>query len=131
MQSWVKVTNHDLWLANQLGLVNPLQFVNEAIPFSFVVDWASNWSSVINSLTDFVGLSLTQSSTSSKIALTERYVTFNNPPYNPNYGEYSRDFLLFSRDAGITKPTFQFRYERFSWQRALNAISLLVGFLPK
>lgn len=129
--SLVAVENYDLWLLNQLGLVNPLQFANEAVPFSFVIDWASNWSSVINSLSDFMGLTLSESCTSTKITLSQDFATHNTR----NYDWYSsngvtRDCLIFNRTKGIDRPKLMFRYERFQWQRALNAISLLVGFLP-
>lgn len=130
--SWVKVENYDLWLLNQLGLVNPLQFANEAVPFSFVVDWASNWSSVINSLSDFMGLTLSESCTSTKTQLTQDFATYNTKNYDW-YGTSNgivRDCLIFNRTRGIDRPKLMFRYERFQWQRALNAISLLVGFLP-
>jgi hypothetical protein len=126
----VEVTNYDLWLLNQLGAVNPVQWLNEAVPFSFVVDWASNWSSVINSLTDFIGLNILLPSVSSVIKVHHKYESFNVPPWPTNYGSYERDFLAFSRRTSIPMPVLKFRYERFEWQRGLNAISLLVGFLP-
>lgn len=130
--SKVAVENYDLWLLNQLGLVNPLQFANEAVPFSFVIDWASNWSSVINSLSDFMGLTLSESCASTKITLNQNFAIYNTRNYDW-YGTSNgieRDCLIFNRTRGIDRPKLMFRYERFQWQRALNAISSLVGFLP-
>lgn len=86
------------------------------------------------SLSDFVGLSFTRSSTSTKYKIVEFYRNTSLPPYEPFptvRGEYSREFFLFRRQNGIARPKLMFRYERLSWQRALNAISLLVGFLPR
>lgn len=138
--SHVKVANYDLWLANQLGLINPVQFINEAIPFSFVVDWFSNWSSVINSLSAFAGLTLTNSCTSTVYKCKRQwdyYVLSQKYPYIPNNqksrtltGVLSIDGSFFVRTLGISAPALVFRYERFEWRRALNAMSLLVGFLP-
>lgn len=133
INAYVVCENYDLWLLNQLGLVNPLQWLNEAIPFSFVVDWASNWSSVINSLTDFVGLTFTRSSTSTKMELVDTYKNITLPPYVPvptEHGSYTRRYDYFVRSVGIPRPKLVFKYETFEWRRALNAISLLVGFLP-
>lgn len=48
LRAWVQVKNPNLWLANQLGLVNPASWLLEAIPLSFVVDWFSNLSQVVS-----------------------------------------------------------------------------------
>lgn len=133
IDAYVVCENYDLWLLNQLGLVNPLQWANEAVPFSFVIDWASNWSSVINSLTDFVGLTFTRSSNSTKMELVDTYQNIILPPYEPvptELGSYTRRFDYFVRSVGVPRPKLVFKYETFEWRRALNAISLLVGFLP-
>lgn len=133
IDAYVVCENYDLWLLNQLGLVNPLQWANEAVPFSFVIDWASNWSSVINSLTDFVGLTFTRSSNSTKIELIETYANITLPPHvsvPTVHGSYTRGYDYFVRSVGVPKPKLLFKYETFEWRRALNAISLLVGFLP-
>lgn len=129
--SHVSVHNSDLWLANQLGLVNPVQFANEAIPFSFVVDWFSNWSSVINSLTDMAGLSLKRSSVSFKHEVNAVYRNFGNDGRGKYEETHTKDGVWFRRSPGLPPPPkLQFRLERFEWRRALNAISLLIGFLP-
>jgi hypothetical protein len=115
----VRVVNPNLWLANQLGLVNPAQWINEAVPFSFVLDWVSNWSQVISQMTDFSGLEVTRPITTTVYKHTDAN----------RLGSKSID--LFSRSLDIPEAKLQFAYERFGWQRGLNAISLLVGFLPK
>lgn len=52
----VRVTNPNLFLFNQLGLVNPASIAWELIPFSFLVDWVSDVGSYVESFTDFVGV---------------------------------------------------------------------------
>lgn len=52
----VILENPNLWLANQLGLANPVLVTWDLIPFSFVADWFFDVSGFLGSFTDFVGL---------------------------------------------------------------------------
>lgn len=127
---YIRVNNPNLWLASRLGLVNPVQFINEGIPFSFVVDWFSNWSDVIGSLTDFVGLDVAKPCVNQKISV-EQFVAYTNYRWEPENPASDRLISKYtSRQTDLEPPTFRIAYERFQWQRGLNAISLLVGFLP-
>lgn len=117
---WVK--NPNLWLANQLGLVNPIQWINEGIPFSFVIDWFSNLSQVINQMTDFVGLEIADPITAEKHTVIDE----QKYPFSPEAKEWYR----FERILSIPQAKLVFAYERFSWQRGANAVSLLLQFLP-
>lgn len=121
----VRVNNPNLWLCNQLGLINPVQWINEAIPFSFVVDWFSNLSQVISQMTDFVGLEISHPLTTQLCTCRETKTNYD-VPYN-----YVKEAKIFRRVISIPTAKLQFAYERFEWQRGLNAISLLIGFLPK
>jgi len=51
----LRVTNPQLFLANQLGLINPAAVAWDAVPFSFVVDWFIPVGKFLNSLTNEVG----------------------------------------------------------------------------
>lgn len=119
----VRVKNPNLWLANQLGLVNPVQWINEGIPFSFVLDWFSNLSQVISQLTDFVGLEIENPITTEVCIQVET----QKPPFSP----YVKQRTTFSRTLTLPTAKLRFAYERFQWQRGANAISLLLQFLPK
>lgn len=55
----VKLTNPNLFLASQLGLVNPLSVAWELIPGSFVADWMFDIGSFLGSMSDFVGTEVT------------------------------------------------------------------------
>lgn len=124
----VSVENPNLWLANKMGLVNPVQWINEAIPFSFVVDWFSNLSDVIMSSTDFVGLTVRNPRTI--CVFTQFESTFGSGPFGKNPSSSWKKAVTFRRDLSLVTPQLRFAYERFEWQRGLNAISLLTQFLP-
>lgn len=55
----VSVSNPNLALANQLGIINPATLIFEVIPFSFVADWFSNISAYLTQFTEFAGYKLT------------------------------------------------------------------------
>lgn len=123
----VRVENPNLWLANQMGLINPVQWVNEGIPFSFVVDWFSNLSQIIMQMTDFAGLELIRPNTIVRGEIKETLSPFVGP-YPPD--AYVKTWVRLQRDQTIPVAKLLFNYERFQWQRGLNAISLILGFLP-
>lgn len=56
LSSKVEVTNHNLWLLNKLGLINPAAIVWDKIPWSFLVGMFVNANQLIGSYTDLVGL---------------------------------------------------------------------------
>ena len=128
----VRVANPNLWLLNRLGLVNPAQWALEGIPLSFVVDWFSNLSDVVNSLTDFVGLETLDPVWNCSGSVLEDHYFKNEyePPDNvERHSVRSNEYRI--RRLGIVLPKLRFAYERFQWQRGANAISLLLGMLPR
>lgn len=125
----VSVTNPNLWLMNKMGLINPVQWANEAIPFSFVVDWFSNLSQVIGQLTAYSGLSITNSLLSKRGTFNYRWDVIGPGPDYIYTDSHKEEYL---RTPGVLPvPKLVFAYEPFSVARALNAISLLIGFLPR
>lgn len=123
------VDNHRMYLAAKMGLTNPVQWLIEGIPFSFVLDWFSNLSEVVNTMTDFAGARILNAWTSIYAQQTEKKGEFSNRrPYQVTHDKEQRTFI---RELGIKYPKFVFKWERFGWQRAANAISLLIGFLPR
>jgi hypothetical protein len=54
----VRVNNPNLFLANQLGFVNPASIAWELVPFSFVVDYFINVNDFLSSFTDLWGVEL-------------------------------------------------------------------------
>lgn len=120
MSCTVTVTNPNLYLASQLGFVNPLAVAWELVPFSFVVDWFVNVGQFLGSMTDFAGLSISSGYTThyQVIKRTESWQT-------GLVARYSSTFVR--RGYGISGPTLKARpWKGVSPVRAATAISLLV-----
>jgi len=58
----VEIDNPNLWLANRLGVINPLTVAWDLVPWSFVVNMFVNVNQIIGALTDTVGLTLSNGS---------------------------------------------------------------------
>lgn len=123
--AWVSVSNPNAHLLNKFGLTNPAEWVLEAIPFSFVIDWFSNLSVVVGSLTNYIGLTIKNPWLSLQFKASRSWFNLASGNY------YFFDSFVFQRTLGLPEPKLRFEYERFQPQRALNAIALLVGFLPR
>lgn len=136
MGAEVQVDNPNLLLLNLYGVVNPAVVVWELVPFSFLVDWFVNISSVLNSYTDFVGLSLIRAYTSFKNlkVVTEYYSDYANY-YKPplvTFAYKRMSIVVTGRSVGITKPSVTMKSLKLpSVVRGLTAISLLTQFLGK
>lgn len=111
---------------DQFGLNNPLSILWETVPFSFVVDWFANVGQVLDSLTDFAGLTLERPWNS------YRSLTIEQGKHSPHEGFSGtpRTFggfgSIFIRGAGLRNPVFQIKQLKLpSTTRAATAISLL------
>lgn len=80
LQTRVRITNPNLYLATQLGLTNPAAIVWDGIPFSFVVDWFIPVSKFLNSFSHFYGLTLEDSFAT----YSGRWVEGSTSPYTWN-----------------------------------------------
>lgn len=123
-----EVENHDLWLANKLGLVNPALVAWELVPFSFVVDWfipvgdflgsmSATWGTrVINGWT--TEKSFYEDHRLSKIAVD--YVRMPDVQHWGHCTQLTRTVGALSATPTLT-PSFS-----FSPTRALTSITLLI-----
>jgi hypothetical protein len=136
----VRVTNPNLWLANSLGLVNPLTVALELVPFSFVAEWFWNLGQVVASATDWVGLELTNSFVTRGMKGMSRYKdktkwkVLNYGYWPPLLQEVQRTDIVMLANHVYTRrivgpipgPTFALRpMKLWSWERAATATSLL------
>lgn len=128
----MRVTNHNLFLANQLGLLNPAQTAWEIVPFSFMADWVLNVGKVLGSLTDFAGLTLYDTgygrysrSTFSTSGFFKEYDS-DRKEYVPKYFSGGAKLDVRTRDPGsITLPSLTMRFNPLSLTQSATAVSLL------
>lgn len=125
IQSDVQVSNPNLFLLNQMGLINPLTVAWELTPWSFVVDWFVNVQQTLARVSDFAGLELTNSFT------TVYHHTYSNykwiEPDGSIYQWFDGDDWSVQRSLGIQGPRLHFRpFHGWSVTRGANAIALLL-----
>lgn len=135
----ITISNPNLFLLNQLGLVNPGSVAWELVPYSFIVDWFFNASSFISSFTDFWGLDVSDSYETDyrKIESSKVIHYFGDPnDLRPGYhddgilkgGNYSNTFM--ERKTGVIfRPPIVFKWKKMSPTRAATAIGLLTKYL--
>nr|QDH90923.1 MAG: hypothetical protein H1Rhizo26FD577_000003 [Leviviridae sp.] len=122
-----RVTNPNAFLANQLGVVNPLAVAWEAVPYSFVVDWFSNVGQVLSSMDTFCGCTLFSSyTTTSQDGTLDYFAASDNYPYNFSRSSYGKSFYV-ERQPSISGPSLEVKpFKGLSPTRAATAISLLL-----
>lgn len=119
----VRVVNPNHALANALGLINPGTLA-ELVPFSFLADWAFDYSVWVGSLTDTLGYEISEP----YITSFTRGVRVDSPgwPFDPP--ERTSNYVAVKRELGLIQP-----YPNLdvvgnlgdSFRRILNAASLL------
>lgn len=125
----VKMENPDLFLLNQFGLTNPAVVLWEAIPFSFVVDWFTDFGSYLESLTGLLGVSLHGGYTSRSTATTTQVAHWISPnDFRPYWwvDTASGRCNFFQRTPGHLTAVPTFKLQRFSVTRGITAVSLLL-----
>jgi len=131
----VQISNPNLWLLNRMGLVNPAVVMWDLVPWSFVVNMFGNINQMLMSMSDEVGLTLTnQSITRTSL----RYVTAHrsvNPWSGYPLGSYSRtQWKIFykNRTVGVAlRPTLTFHVPELSLDLLVTATSLVVQKMAK
>lgn len=137
MGAYVSIENPNLYLAQQMGVANPLQIVWELVPFSFVADWVFDVGSCLEGLTDFFGCKIehpyTTYSASANVTAKWKFEDEDNP------GEYLFQILsgpcaIVHRKLGLDFPLPNFSISANlgkSLKRAANAASLLGQLMTK
>lgn len=133
----VRLVNQNLWLANQLGLVNPALTAWQFAPFSWLVDWFTNVGQMLDAMTDTVGCSLTDTGAGLFISSEIKQVGADYGPLGPSGGlqSYFTHGVGQYRQripGGIPTPRLTFGFPKLSLTRAATAVSLLTEiFLRK
>lgn len=131
----VRVTNPNLFLAQQLGLVNPAAVAWELVPFSFIVDWFVDVGTFLESWTDFVGLAFENGGTLVYRKCSRTYTNRNYDPFPKIMAVYTDVFQTWDVNRGGLD--LQYRFQGFtlpgnlSTTRAATSISLLVKLFTK
>lgn len=132
----LKVTNPNLYLANQLGLIDPA-LPWKLIPFSFIVDWFVNVEQVISSYTDWFGVTLLDPHYSEYRIGKKLSYYFQDASYTSGYSEGFRtvrdkDSVEFDRVMGIPGPSLVVKpFRGFSVERGLQAAALILSVLGR
>jgi hypothetical protein len=121
---------------DQFGLINPLSIAWELVPFSFVVDWFVNVGDVLASYSDFAGITLTDTYTTTVFRVTAEGFTGLRKGFTPIPGyvplQYWGSGTWMQRGPGLTLPVFSVKRLRLpSKVRAVTAVSLLIQQLAK
>lgn len=125
----VEVSNHNVFLLNKLGLINPLPALVDAIPWSFLVSMVSNINQLIGSISNTAGLSISDQNVTktSHIACESfcKFRTVSNGPYFTNRSVVKAK--LKTRTIGTQpKVTFEARLPELNLETAAIAAGLLV-----
>lgn len=124
--TYIRVSNPNLYLANQLGFINPVGLVWEMVPFSFVVDWFVPVGTFLNSFTEFVGLELLHPYHTTMSHMKMAYTFHAKVSGLESYGWEKRAVCVDRRtglpSASLRPPTLR----GLSATRAATAISLLI-----
>lgn len=123
----VRCSNPNLFLANQLGFVNPAATAWELVPLSFVVNWFVPVQSFLEQFTTFVGLEVEHPYTTTYGTASGTYAEqwlVPNPPIGINGATTA---AVVSRVLGIEHMSIVWRPpDTLSVTRGLTSISLLV-----
>lgn len=132
----IRVTNPNLFLANQLGLID-LALPWKLIPFSFIVDWFVNVEQVINSMTDWYGVELLNPHVTEFIRGYNKNYYFQNAVYSTGSTEgfvthRDKEHVEMNRTLGLPGPSLQVKpFKGFSLERAAQALALVRTVLVK
>lgn len=121
----VTVSNPNLWLAERAGLLNPAAVAWDLVPWSFVVNMVSNTGVLVNSITDYAGLTI-DSGYRSRIA--EGVCHYDTQYYVPSL-KYTGVLSYKVREKTVTLdpvavPSLTFRIPEANWELAATAASL-------
>lgn len=126
----VEVTNPNLWLAEKLGLLNAASVAWDLVPWSFVVNMFSTVGQVVNSITDYTGLTFHNSYRTVTMKGTWNYRTTDDPLDRPKWKGSNGCASAFSwktrSESGPPMPSLTLRVPGVDWSTAAMATSLAV-----
>lgn len=130
LRAKVEITNPDLWVANNLGFLNPVKTAWETTPFSWFADWFTNVGQVLGSFTDQIGCKISDvwCTRFCKGVTTHMWTNETRGAKILREVAYTRRYRLMS----VPRPSLIFKIPGISWTRGLTLSSLLVQlFSPR
>jgi len=123
----VQVSNPNLWLAERAGLLNPAAVAWDIVPFSFIVNMFVNIGSLVNSITDFAGLSFVNPTKTVRIKSTRHINHIVQYPFVGSQSFGNESFYVQRFLEGPSLPSqLEFRVPEANWELAAMAASLMV-----
>lgn len=121
----VTVSNPNQWLAERAGLLNPASVAWDLVPWSFVVNMFVNTGQLVNSITDFCGLTLDNGYQVQRAHGTSYWEV----PYADSYNK-GGSMLCYGRTktttlgSAVSRPPLIFKVPNANWELAAIAASL-------
>lgn len=123
----VRISNPNLWLMERAGLINLAAIAWDVVPFSFIVNMISNTGSLVNSISDFCGLSFQNGSRTQVRELTRSISYSRTYPFIGSKGQTDK---ITYKERDLMDPTLPrtliFRAPNLDWSTAAMAASLMV-----
>lgn len=123
LSSQVRVVNPNLWLLNRMGLINPATVIWDLVPWSFVVNMFVNVNQMISCVTDTVGLSITDKSTTRNSRFLVEHDAYNK------LVKTTQGSTLYLKEktrvvGSLPTPSWEVKVPEVSWETAIIAASL-------
>ena len=130
----VRITNPNAWLAERAGSLNIMAVAWDLVPWSFVINMFANTGQLVNSITDFAGLSFQNSSVTTTYreggAATEtldRSWVWPSPGRTASRWTSSWNAMRKTRTVGPPpRPSLTLKLPDANWELAAIATSLMV-----
>lgn len=129
----VVVSNPNLWLLNRMGLINPAVVAWDLVPWSFVVGMFVNVNQMLMSMTNEVGLTLTNQSVT---RTSKRIVTQSSSPGSRGFARTSASstWLIFHKDRSsqtALRPKLEFHVPELNLELLVTTTALVVQRMSK
>ena len=122
----VDITNPNLWLLERAGLLNPAAIAWDLVPWSFLVNMFGNFGSLVNSVTDYAGLSFSNDTTTRKAEYLLDQRIYARPGFPGVVTGYTtwRASEQYRTMGAVTRPPLVLKLPDVSWETAAMAASL-------
>lgn len=120
----VVVSNHNKWLAERAGLLNPAVVAWDIVPWSFAINMFVNINQLLQSITDFAGLTFTDyNDTVTASYLSRARIVY--PGSGSSFGKYfGIDMRRTPGPTPVAPRSLEFRIPEARWETVVTAAAL-------